>query len=89
MTLEACFVWPGPICPRHGDGDHDQRIILELTFLEEGGGGGGGGVGVLEKRPKDVPPDKMINEPSLINVSQEPTDPSETLVPVFQNISVR
>ena len=36
---------PRPICPGHGDQDHDQRISLELDVSRGGGGGGGGGQG--------------------------------------------
>ena len=44
--------WPGPICPGHGDQDHDQRISLELDVSRGGGR-------VQEKRYRDVSPDKI------------------------------
>ena len=44
--------WPRPICPGHGDQDHDQRISLELDNSRGGGR-------VKQKRCKDVSPDKI------------------------------
>ena len=44
--------WPRPICPGHGDQDHDQRISLELDVSRGGGR-------VQEKRCRDVSPDKI------------------------------
>ena len=37
---DSCSMfWPRPICPGHGDRDHDQRIILELHISRGGGRG--------------------------------------------------
>ena len=33
--------WPRPICPGHGDQDHDQRISLELDVSRGRGQGPG------------------------------------------------
>ena len=52
--------WPRPICPGHGDQDHNQRISLELDVSREGGR-------VQEKCCRDVSPDK-IDESSLNNL---------------------
>ena len=44
--------WPRPICPGHGDQDHDQRISLELDVSRGGGR-------VQEERCRDVSPEKI------------------------------
>ena len=41
-----------PICPGHGNQDHDQMISLELDVSRGGGR-------VQEKRCRDVSPDKI------------------------------
>ena len=44
--------WHRPICPGHGDQDHDQRISLERDVSRGGGR-------VQEKRCRDVSPGKI------------------------------
>ena len=44
--------WPRPICPGHGDQDHDQRISLELDVSRGGGR-------VQKKLCRNVSPDKI------------------------------
>ena len=49
-----------PICPGHGNQDHDQRIVWNLTFLEEGVGSRRNVAGTFLQT-------KSINESSLNN----------------------
>ena len=55
--------WPRPICPGHGDQDHDQRIgsVWNLTFLEEGAGSRRNVAGTFLRT-------KSVNESSLNNL---------------------